>query len=137
MMNFLIPSNQLEWREYSYTFQRDEKKINFDFSIKYEYHSEKRLIKIIRNNLLINNEKPDETLIGNLVFQASEALFPLILQINSFGYPIGIYNQTEILDRWKSFIPRFQEYYDNPLSIKLLNRYRQMYCNSKICSSRI
>ncbi len=126
-MKFSIPSNLLEWRYYSYSFQKDKTKLSFDFRMKYEYHSEKRLVKIIRDNLLIHNEKPDETLIGNLVFQSSEALFPLILQINSFGYPIGIYNQSEILERWKRFIPRFQEYYDNPLSIKLLSRIGKLY----------
>ncbi len=128
-MKFSIPSNLLEWRYYSYSFQKDKTKLSFDFRMKYEYHSEKRLVKIIRDNLLINNEKADETLIGDLVFQSSDALFPLVLQINSYGYSIGIYNQPEILERWKSFIPRFQEYYDNPLSIKLLNRIGKLYKN--------
>lgn len=122
MKKINLPGSQSERREYSYSFQRDEKKLSFDFSINYEYHSEKRLVNITRSNLLFNDENPGETLIGNLVFQASEALFPLILQINSSGYPTGIFNHSEILERWKSFIPGFQEYYDNPLSINLLNR---------------
>ena len=103
--------------------------MSFDFNVKNEYHSEKRLIKINRGNLLINDENPDETLIGNLVSQASEALFPLVLQINSFGYPIGVFNASEILERWKNFIPRFQEYYDNERSFKLLNHIGKLYRN--------
>lgn len=129
MMKISTPSNSLERREYSYLFQKEKKKINFDFSVQYEYHSEKKLVKINRYHLLINDEKSDETLIGNLVFQASEALFPLTLQISSSGYPIGIFNHSEILERWGSFIPRFEEYYDNPLSIKLLNRIGSLYKN--------
>lgn len=124
-----LPVNQLEWRYYYYTLLQDERKISFDFRTKYEYHSEKRLIKITRENLLVNDEKPDETLIGNLIFQVSEALFSLVLQINSSGYPIAIFNHSEILERWKSFIPRFQEYYDNALSIKLLNKIGKLYRN--------
>jgi len=129
MMKISTPSNSLERREYSYLFQKEKKKINFDFSVQYEYHSEKKLVKINRYHLLINDEKSDETLIGNLVFQASEALFPLTLQISSSGYPIGIFNHSEILERWRSFIPRFEEYYDNPISIKLLNRIGSLYKN--------
>ena len=130
-MKFSIPSNLLEWRYFSYSFQKDTTTLSFDFRMKYEYHSEKIFVKIIRDNFFINNEKPDENLIGNLVFQSSEALFPLVLQINSYGYPIGIYNQPEILERWKIFIPRFQEYYENPLSIKLLNRIGKLYKTSQ------
>lgn len=129
MMKFSIPSNQLEWREYHYSFQENEKKLSFDFSIKYEYQSGKRLVKIIRKNLLINDQNPDQTLIGNLVFQSSEALFPLVLEINSFGYPTAIFNASEILQRWKSFIPRFQEYYDDGRSINLLNYIGKLYRN--------
>jgi len=129
MMKIPTPSNSLERREYSYLFQKEKKKINFDFSVQYDYHSEKKLVKINRYHLLINYEKPDETLIGNLVSQASEALFPITLQINSSGYPIGIFNHSEILERWRSFIPRFEDYYDNPLSIKLLNRIGNLYKN--------
>lgn len=132
MIKFSIPSNLLEWRYFSYSFQKDKTKLTFDFRMKYECHSEKRFVKIIRDNVLINNEKHDETLIGNLVFQTSEALFPLVLQINSYGYPIGIHNQPEIFERWKIFIPRFQEYYDNPLSIKLLNRIGKLYKTSQL-----
>ena len=128
-MKINLPTSQLEWREYSYSFQYNEQKLSFDFSIKYEYHSEKRIVKINRSNLLINDEKPDETLIGNLVFQASEALFPLVLQINSFGYLVGIINHSEIVERWKSFIPRFKDYYDNPRSLNILNEIGQLYRN--------
>ena len=126
-MKINLPTSQLEWREYSYSFVKNEQKINFDFSVKYEYHSEKRIVKINRSNVLINDEKPSETLIGNLVLQSSEALFPLTLQINSFGYLVAILNHSEILERWKGFIPRFQQYYDNPRSIKLLNKIGQLY----------
>lgn len=129
MMKFSIPSNQLEWREYHYSFQKNEQKLSFDFSIKYQYQSGKRLVKIIRKNLLINDQNPDQTLIGNLIFQSSEALFPLILEINCVGYPTAIFNASEILQRWKSFIPRFQEYYDDGRSISLLNYIGKLYRN--------
>jgi len=129
MMKFFIPSNQLERREYKYLFQKGDEKLSFDFNLKNEYHSEKRLIKINRENVLVNDENPDETLIGNLVFQASEALFPLVLHINSSGYPIAIFNSSEILERWKSFIPRLQEYYDNGRSINLLKHIGKLYRN--------
>jgi hypothetical protein len=129
MNKITFPTSSLEQREYKYLFQKGDEKLSFDFNVKNEYHSEKRLIKINRENLLVNDEKPDETLIGNLVFQASEALFPLVLQINSFGYPIAIYNSSEILERWKSFIPRFKEYYDNERSINLLNHIGKRYRN--------
>lgn len=129
MMKISIPSNFLERREYSYLFQKEKKKINFDFSFQNEYHSEKKLVRINRYHPLINDEKPDETLIGNLVFQAAEALFPITLQINSSGYPSAIFNHSEILERWRSFIPRLREYYDNTLSIKLLNRIGNLYKN--------
>lgn len=128
-MKINLPSSQLEWREYSYSFQNNQRKLSFDFSIKYEYHSEKRVAKVNRSNVLINDEKPDETLIGNLVFQVSEALFPLVLQINSFGYLVGIVNHSEILERWKSFIPRFKEYYENSRSLNILNEIGQLYRN--------
>lgn len=59
MMKFSIPSNQLEWREYHYSFQKNEKKLSFDFSIKYEYQSGKGLVKIIRKNLQVNDQNPD------------------------------------------------------------------------------
>jgi hypothetical protein len=129
MTKINFPTSSLEQREYKYLFQKGDEKLSFDFNVKNEYHSEKRLIKINRKNLLINDENLDETLIGNLVFQASEALFPLVLQINSFGYPIAIFNASEILERWKSFIPRFQEYYDNERSINLLNHIGKLYKN--------
>ena len=129
MNKITFPSSSSEQREYKYVFQKGNEKLSFDFNVKNEYHSEKRLIKINRKNLLINDENPDETLIGNLVFQASEALFPLVLQINSFGYPIAIFNASEILERWKSFIPRFKEYYDNERSINLLNHIGKLYRN--------
>ena len=129
MTKINFPTSSLEQREYKYLFQKGDEKLSFDFNVKNEYHSEKRLIKINRKNLLINDENLDETLIGNLVFQASEALFPLVLQINSFGYPIAIFNESEILERWKSFIPRFQEYYDNERSINLLNHIGKLYKN--------
>ena len=129
MIKINFPTSSLEQREYQYLFQKGDEKLSFDFNVKKEYHSEKRLIKINRKNLLINDENLDETLIGNLVFQASEALFPLVLQINSFGYPIAIFNESEILERWKSFIPRFQEYYDNERSINLLNHIGKLYKN--------
>jgi hypothetical protein len=124
-----LPTNHSEQREFSLFLQKGDEKLSFDFNVKNEYHSEKRLIKINRGNLLINDENPDETLIGNLVSQASEALFPLVLQINSFGYPIGVFNASEILERWKNFIPRFQEYYDNERSFKLLNHIGKLYRN--------
>ena len=129
MTKINFPTSSLELREYKYLFQKGNEKLSFDFNVKNEYHSEKRLVKINRQNLLINDEKLDETLIGNLVFQASEALFPLVLQINSFGYPIAIFNTSEILERWKSFIPRFTEYYDNERSIKFLNHIGKLYKN--------
>ena len=128
-MKIILPTNQSEHRGYSYFFQKKGERLSCDFSSKYEYHSEKRLLRLNRENLLINDKKPDETLIGNFVFQASEALFPLILQINSFGYPIGVFNASEILERWKNFIPRFQEYYDNERSFKLLNHIGKLYRN--------
>ena len=129
MTKINFPSSSLEQREYKYLFQKGNEKLSFEFGLKNEYHSEKRLIKINRRNLLVNDENPDETLIGNLIFQASEALFPLVLQINSFGYPIAIFNSSEILERWKNFIPRFQEYYDNERSINLLNYIGKLYRN--------
>ena len=128
-MKINLPTNHSEQREFSLFLQKGDEKLSFDFNVKNEYHSEKRLIKINRGNLLINDENPDETLIGNLVSQASEALFPLVLQINSFGYPIGVFNASEILERWKNFIPRFQEYYDNERSFKLLNHIGKLYRN--------
>jgi hypothetical protein len=128
-MKIILPTNQSEHRGYSYFFQKKGERLSCDFSSKYEYHSEKRLLRLNRENLLINDKKPDETLIGNFVFQASEALFPLILQINSFGYPIAIFNHSEILERWKSFNPRFKEYYDNERSFKLLNHIGKLYRN--------
>ena len=128
-MKINLPTSQLEWREYSYSFQSNQKKLSFDFSIKYEFHSEKRIVKINRSNVLINDEIPDETLIGNLVFQTSEALFPLTLQINSFGYLVGIINDSEIVERWKNFIPRLKDYYDNPRSLNVLNEIGQLYRN--------
>lgn len=129
MIKIDFQTSSLEQREYKYLFQKVNEKLSFEFSLKNEYHSEKRLIKINRGNLLFNDENLDETLIGNLVFQASEALFPLVLQINSFGYPISIFNASEILERWKTFIPRFQEYYDNERSINLLNHIGKLYKN--------
>ena len=128
-MKIILPTNQSEHRGYSYFFQKKGERLSCDFSSKYEYHSEKRLLRLNRENLLINDKKPDETLIGNFVFQASEALFPLILQINSFGYPIAIFNHSEILERWKSFNPRFKEYYDNERSINLMNYIGKLYRN--------
>lgn len=53
----------------------------------------------------------------------------MVLEINSFGYPTAIFNASEILHRWKSFIPRFQEYYDDGRSINLLNYIGKLYRN--------
>mgnify|MGYP003583160101 CR=1 FL=1 len=128
-MKINLPTNHSEQREFSIFHQKGDEKISFDFNVKKKKKKKKRLIKINRGNLLINDENPDETLIGNLVSQASEALFPLVLQINSFGYPIGVFNASEILERWKNFIPRFQEYYDNERSFKLLNHIGKLYRN--------
>ncbi|GAA4166622.1 hypothetical protein GCM10022217_40700 [Chryseobacterium ginsenosidimutans] len=134
-----FPSMQLQEREYNYNYFKKsniaEKALSFDFTFIHNGRTSEEpkrpVVKINRNNLLINYEKPDETLVGDLVYSASQALFPLKLVINSYGYSKGIYNHSEILERWKSFIPRFQTYYEKGKSTQLLNEIGRLYKSSE------
>lgn len=132
-----LPSMGLEKREYRYNFTKKsfntEKVLSFDFTFIHNGQTndecKRPIVKINRRNLLINKEKPDETLIGELLYHASQALFPLRLSLNSYGYPKDICNHPDIVERWKSFIPRFQDYYEAGRAIKLLNRIGKIYEN--------
>lgn len=132
-----LPSVQFQEREYHYDFLKKslnkEKVLSFDFTLMYngQTHNESKrsIIKINRRDLLINNQKPDETMVGELLYHSSQALFPLKLTVNSYGYPKDIYNHLDILERWKSFIPRFEAYYESGKAISLLNQVGKIYKN--------
>ncbi len=132
-----LPSATLKEREYHYQFSKKafdkEKTLSFHFTVihngKAKDGSNHSVLKINRTDLLINKEKPDETLIGELLFHSSQALFPLGVSVNSYGFPKNISNHSEILERWKSFIPRFEDYYDIGKAIDLLNRVSKIYKN--------
>ena len=132
-----LPSMILEEREYHYNFLKKsldkEKVLSFDFTFIHNGQtndeSKRPVVKINRNNLLVNKEKPDETLIGELLYHSSHALFPLRLSLNSYGYPKNICNHSDIKERWKSFIPRFEAYYETGKAINLLNRVGKIYRN--------
>ncbi|MDQ0594004.1 hypothetical protein QFZ37_002373 [Chryseobacterium ginsenosidimutans] len=133
-----LPSMQIQEREYQYNYLKKskiaEKALSFDFTFIHNGQTfevpVRPVVKINRSNLLVNNDNPNDTLIGELVYHSSQALFPLKLSVNSYGYPKSIYNHSEILERWKSFIPRFQAYYEKGKAIKLLNEIGKLYKNS-------
>ncbi|WP_131701378.1 hypothetical protein [Chryseobacterium sp. FH2] len=132
-----LPAMQTQEREYHYNYLKKsiiaEKTLSFDFTFIHNGQTDeepkKTIVKINRSNLLINDEKPDETLVGNLIYYASQAIFPLRLAVNSYGYPKSICNHSEILERWKSFIPGFKAYYEAGKTIVLLNRIGRIYKN--------
>ncbi|WP_267404185.1 MULTISPECIES: hypothetical protein [unclassified Chryseobacterium] len=132
-----LPSMVREERQYHYNFTKksfsQEKVFSFDFTFIHNGQTndepKRSVIKINRNNLLINKEKPDGTLISELLYHSSQALFPLRLSLNSYGYPKNICNHADIVERWKSFIPRFKPYYEGEKAIKLLNRIGKIYRN--------
>lgn len=132
-----LPSVILKEKEYHYHFLKktltQEKTLSFDFTFihngKTNDDSKQTVVKINRSNLLINKEKPDETLIGELLSHSSQALFPLRVSVNSYGFPKKLCNHAEILERWKSFIPRLEDYYDVGKATDLLNRVSKIYKN--------
>lgn len=133
-----LPSMVLGERQYHYNFTKKslskEKVLSFDFTFIHNGQTndepKRPVVKINRSNLLINNDKPDETLIGELLYHSSQALFPVRLSLNSYGYPKNICNHVDIIERWKSFIPRFKPYYEGEKAIKLLNRIGKIYRNT-------
>lgn len=131
-----LPTSQTNERIYHYEYLKNgingiQNRLSFDFTCIQNGQTDdvpkKTIIKINRSNFLINNENPDETLIGELVSHASQALFPLRLAVNSSGYPKSICNHSYIVDRWKNFIPRFQNYYETGKATSLLNRIGEIY----------
>ncbi len=133
-----LPSMVLEERQYHYNFTKksfsQEKVFSFDFTFIHNGQTndepKRPFVKINRSNLLINNEKPDGTLISELLYHSSQALFPLRLSLNSYGYPKNICDHADIVERWKNFIPRFKPYYEGEKAIKLLNRIGKIYRNA-------
>lgn len=130
-----LPSMVPGEREYHYSFIKKsldkEKILSFDITCIHNGQTndefKRPIVKINRSNLLVNKEKPNDTLIGELLYHSSQALFPLRLSINSYGYLKDICNHPEILERWKSFIPRFQNYYESGKAVMLLNRIGKIY----------
>lgn len=115
-MKLKLPAASPQHREYIYSFRNGERTL--DFTMKTEWRSGKNIFKINRSNLTINGEKPDETIVGELVAQSAETLFQLAIQTNSYGHIQDIENHEEICDRWKNFSPRFREFYETTARYK-------------------
>ena len=126
-----LPSPEKYNRKYHFFFSKkengDTKTLSFTMDIKKEVGSP--LVELIRSHFEINNQKPDGTPIGGLIYRSSEVLYPLKLNLTETGYINKIINYEEILSYWKNIKQKLTPECDNNYSLELVERIGKLYEN--------
>ena len=99
-------------------------KIHYKTSVK----KEKDIITITREEVYINNERPD-LVVEQMADKLSAVLYPLVLAINPDGTIKAIANHKEIQERWRELKPKLNEYYQGEEAKGLFQRVNNIVKN--------
>lgn len=130
MFSTIIPLPSLYKKSYRFRFLRkgnhENKTLSFFVDIQQKGITPNPVIELTRSELQLGGEKPDNTLLGELIYKSSETLFPLNLVLTQTGYLSTISNFEEIHLRWKEkLLPE----YDDGISLGLLEKIGKSYEN--------
>lgn len=99
-------------------------KIHYKTSVK----KEKDIITITREEVYINNKRPD-LVVEQMADKLSGVLYPLVLAINPDGTIKAIVNHKEIQERWRELKPKLNEYYQGEEAKGLFQRVNNIVKN--------
>ncbi len=127
----LLPQGYSGNYRFSFSRQENHKNKNLSFSMNIRQGEipqyKNPVVQLTRSNLQINHEKPDETLLGELISKSSEVLYPLELILTQTGYLDTVSNSGEIRSRWKKKKEKLSPEYDNEISVELIERIGKLY----------
>ncbi|WP_160137369.1 hypothetical protein [Chryseobacterium sp. c4a] len=130
-----VPFSDTPQRKYTYEYVKNtidrSQTLAFDFDTEYsglaKGGSTNSAIQINRQNVFMNEDYLEETLIGELVGNCSSTLFPLNLITNQFGFLKRIDKHEDIISRWDQIKPNLLLLYNSDTSLNFIHKVEGLY----------
>lgn len=130
-----VPTSCTVQRKYTYEYVKKmsgtKQSFTFDFYTEYNGLTKdvnpESIIQINRQNVFMNEDYLEETLIGELVGNCSSILFPLNLITNQFGFLKKIDKHEDIISRWNQIKPNLLLLYNNDRSLNFIQKVECLY----------
>jgi len=99
----------------------DTVKYNVDVTFVRTIINRSRIFRVDRSSEVYINDSPPDLLADQLAHECGKIFYPLLAEVGFDGRFLAVYNQADILERWKMRRPELEEYFKGELTKRYMD----------------